>query len=448
MNRTQSEDRSNAADASGLGISAPLKRLVLISDPRRFGAIRLWRAMGDEERRTAARACLNDEENGRNQLNRIVAKSRNFRLTTVQKWSEDKICRAMPSVRLHNHPKFAFTLLRCYVSSQAPMVAFLDALGAAHEEGKIDSWSGVDANEDVVRSAVEKLVKAYGAQAIAVLLLTLCLVRAPAGEKGRSCLQELLKTPRGEDDFDSEATDSSALATAGSPEDQTDREDPTRQISFTTLDRLLILAAVDSAGGIRGALTADELDDAVDELVTLNGRRHWSHFHAGFRDVLFGKSVLGELPAENQPRLRWYWTGAVQGWARREQWDRIVRAYATNPVVKRLGNGSNSASMAAVQHIVKALLRKGRAAEVARFVEVRAIVGQPALFPLLLDAATELLGRGDAASALPIFDLLMKARKELEKRGALQDERLLLDAHRREPTASGTFTNTTARAEC
>jgi len=64
-------------------------------------------------------------------------------------------------------------------------------------------------------------------------------------------------------------------------------------------------------------------------------------------------------------------------------------------------------------------------------VKVRALLGQPPLFELLLDGATELLGKGDAASALPIFELLMKTRRELEKRGVSPTERLLLDAHRR-----------------
>ena len=93
----------------------------------------------------------------------------------------------------------------------------------------------------------------------------------------------------------------------------------------------------------------------VDELVTLNGRRHQSYFHAGFRDVLFDKPVADELRAENQSRLRWYWTGAVQGWARRKRWDCIVREHANNPVVRDLGSGSSAASVAAVRHSVEAL---------------------------------------------------------------------------------------------
>ena len=194
---------------------------------------------------------------------------------------------------------------------------------------------------------------------------------------------------------------------------------------------MLILAAVNTAQGIEGALDEDQLDDVVDELVKLNASRHQSYFHAGFRDVLFDKPVGEELPATNKSRLRWYWTGAVQGWARRERWDCIVREHATNPVIKELGNGATAASVAAVRYIAEALRQQGQATEIAQLVKVPALVQQPQLFEMLLDAATELLGKGDAAKALPLFELLMKTRSELEERGVSPTERILLDAHRR-----------------
>ena len=99
--------------------------------------------------------------------------------------------------------------------------------------------------------------------------------------------------------------------------------------------------------------------------------------------------------------------------------------------MRELGSGSTAASVAAVRHIVEALRQEGRASEIAQFVKVRAIVQQPRLFRLTLDAASELLGQGDAASALPLFELLMKTRTELQKRGVPPTDRLLLDAHRR-----------------
>ena len=419
---------SKNRDMFQTGLSPSLKRL--ITNPKRIGAVSLWNALEADERAAAAQAYLGTEAGGREKLNRIVARARSFRPATVRKWPEEKIVKATRHVPLHD-PQVASELLTCHhVPGQLAMVtAFLNALGVSHDQGRVDPRAAIDAEEEVVRSAIRGIVEEYGPRASVVYLLALRFFGAPAGEMGRAWLQELLEAPAGEAE-ESQAAEVEAVG-RHAEEDQLEQDDPTGQLSFTTLDQLLILAAVDSAQGIKGALSEDQLDDVVDELVTLNGRRHQSYFHAGFRDVLFDKPVAQELRAENQSRLRWYWTGAVQGWARRKRWDCIVREHANNPVVRELGSGASEASVAAVRHIAEALRQEGRTAEIAQFVKVRALVRQPGLFKLLLDAATELLGKGDAASALPIFELLMKTRTELEKRGVSPTERLLLDAHRR-----------------
>ena len=417
---------------SQTGLTSSLRRLV--TNPKRFGTINLWKALTPDERMAAATSYLAEEADARKRLNRIVARARNFRPATVQRWAEEKVVKAIRHVPLTDH-KVASALLTCHhLPGQSNMViAFLDGLGVSHDQGKVDSLSVIDAKESVVRSATREIVEQFGLRAAAVYLLTLRLFGAPAGETGRAWLQELLEAPgaAAAEEADEAAATEEEDAEGHAEEDQPEQDDPTRQPSFTTLDRLLILAAVDTAQGIEGALNEDQLDDVVDELVKLNASRHQSYFHAGFRDVLFDKPVGEKLPATNKSRLRWYWTGAVQGWARRERWDCIVREHATNPVITELCSGATEASVAAVRHIAEALRQQGQTTEIARFVKVRALVGQPVLFKLLLDAATELLGKGDAAKALPLFELLMKTRRELERRGVSPTERMLLDAHRR-----------------
>ena len=416
------------------GLTSGLKRL--IANPRRLGAVSLWKALTPDERRAAATSYLAEEPDERKHLNRIVASARNFRPATVQKWPEEKLVKSIGHVPLNDH-RVAGALLTCHhlPGQRAMVIAFLDGLGVAHDQGMVDSLSVINAEEEVVRSAARGIVDEFGLGAAAVYLLALRLFGVPAGETARAWLQEHLEaeTPGAEaaGDADESATVDQEAGDGAAEDDQPEQDDPTRQPSFTTLDRLLILAAVDTAQGIEGALNEDQLDDVVDELVKLNASRHQSYFHAGFRDVLFDKPVGEELPAANQSRLRWYWTGAVQGWARRERWDCIVREHATNPVITELGTGSTQASVAAVRHIAEALRREGQTTEIARLVKVPALVQQPGLFKLLLDAATDLLGKGDAAKALPLFELLMKTRRELEKRGVSPAERMLLDAHRR-----------------
>ena len=423
---------SSATNVSRTGLTSGLKRL--IANPKRLGVVNLWKALTPDERMAAATSYLAEEAGERKRLNRIVARARNFRPATVQKWPEEKLVKAIRHVPLNDH-KVAGALLTCHhLPGQRTMViAFLDGLGVAHDQGKVESLAVVDAEEEMVRSATRDIVEEFGLQAAAVYLLTLRFFGAPAGESGRVWLQELLERAGAEaaGEADESAAPDEEAGEGYAEGDQVEQEDPARQPSFTTLDGLLILAAVDTAQGIEGALSADQLDDVVDELVSLNGRRHQSYFHAGFRDVLFDKPVGEVLPAANQSRLRWYWTGAVQGWARRERWDRIVREYATNPVISELGSGSTEASVAAVRHIAEALRQEGQTTEIAQLVKVPALVRQQGLFKLLLDAATELLAMGDAAKALPLFELLMKTRRVLERRGVSPAGRMLLDAHRR-----------------
>ena len=421
-----------AMDPSEAGLTSSLKRL--IANPRRLGAVNLWMALTPDERMAAATSYLAAEADARKQLDWTLARARNFRPATVRKWPEEKVVTATRHLPL-NDPNVAAPLLTCHhLPGQSDMViAFLDGLGVSHEQGNVYSLSAIDAAEDVARSAVRGIVEEFGLRAVAVYLLTLRALGAPAGEIGRAWLQEVLEAPGAEAavEADESVAADEEVGEDRAEDDHPERDDPARQPSFTTLDRLMILAAVDTAQGITGALSEDQLDDVVDELVELNAQRHQSYFHAGFRDVLFDRPVGEDLPAENRSRLHWYWTGAVQGWARRERWDCIAREHATNPVVRELGNGSTESSVAAVRHIAEALRREGRTTEIARFVEVPALVRQPALFKLLLDAATELLGKGDPAKALPLFELLMKTRRELERRGVSPAERMLLDAHRR-----------------
>ena len=406
----------------------------LIDSPRRPGAIRLWSVLNGDEREAATRAFVEAEDDGRTRLNKVVAEGRRFRPATIQRWALDKIVIAMRTVPLHD-PGLAHRLLhRSQVPGKLFLVsAILDALGIPHEEGQVDSVRKLDASEDSVRSTFDRMVEEYGHRAVVIYLLVQRLDGAPIGEKARGWLQELYE--EGATDSVPEPGESveatlQEVETAEEEGEAVEAESP-GQASLTTLDRLLRKAAEDSAQEIVGALSEDELDDAVVEFVKLNSRRPQSFFHAGYRDVLFNRNIAAELPVEDPRRLRWYWTGAIRAWAKHERWDRIVREYDASPVVRQLGSGSNLASVASVLDVVDALHREGRTAEIAGFVEGRALVAEPHLFGQLLDAATELLRSRDAANAHRILDLLMSVRGRLEERGVAPPQRLLLDAHRR-----------------
>ncbi len=430
-------------------IDASLKRLVERS--KRPGAVHLWNLFDRGEREAATRWFVRSEEDGRRQIDEAVAAALRFRPQTVRRWPLDKIARHMGTVPLHDPALARLLLLHSVDAPQhVPMVrAFLDALGIPHEDGEVDSVKKLDASRYSLGKVAARMAEEYGDRTVALYFLVQWVAGAPLGEKSCAWLRERwgLDEPRdrgtegiiadphqregeaeGEAGGDPRSDD--APEAEGEPASR-ERAPATRQASLTELDRLLERALEDCARGTLGALNEDEIDDAIDEFVTLNGTRHESYFHTGYRDVLFDRSMGESVGVRHPARLRWYWTGAVRAWAMRERWDRIAREYDENSVLRELASGSGAASAAAVLPIVESLRRADRTAEIGRVLTDRILIREPGLFEPLLSAATDLLHQGDAAHARHIFDLLVGVGDELEERGTAPEQRILLDARRR-----------------
>ena len=180
-------------------------------------------------------------------------------------------------------------------------------------------------------------------------------------------------------------------------------------IRLTPLDKVIINTIVDSRQGVVGALSRQELNRAIDEFVNLSGRRQQSQFHAGFRDALFDLPLAGELPAQNEKRARWYWTGVVQGLARSESWNRIVEAYDGNETVRGLGDGSDAASLMAGNLIAKALWKSGRIRNLHSYVGIPLVRRDQKVHQLMLQAGTEALRSRSPGVARRIFALLIES---------------------------------------
>ena len=185
-----------------------------------------------------------------------------------------------------------------------------------------------------------------------------------------------------------------------------------RHLKMEPLDRLLMNAIEDTQQGVDGALGAKDLNAAVDEFVKLNGRRHQSHFHAGFRDAVFNRA-MADLPAADAKQRRWYWSGAVLGWARNGAWRRIVQALDENQTVRYLGDGADQPSRSAGFQIANALRNEDRSAELPAFVS-EALARQPDVHSLLIEAGTEALRRYAPGEARQFFTLLMKCTESSE----------------------------------
>ncbi len=426
----------------------------LANNPALLTPLRLWRSLGAGERAALAATFMAEEPVNRNLLGELVAAARNFRPSTVAKWSDDKVADAMRHVPVPS-ARHAAALLEVLprVPERRTMVhRFAGLLGLPDPQAVFDREAVAAVSQETIRQATDKLLDEFGARDTFVYLLALAQRKVPIARALQGWMQEQTKAEPAEEADEAAPAPEATLASVPAPAEDTpasevdadadsdtdvvadtgDDDEPGRERTFTTLDRVLVQAAVDAKYGIEGALSEDEVDDMVDDYVHLSGRRHRSHFHAGFRDALFRRPLADTPPAKSRGRERWYWAGAVQGWARLEMWPRIVAAYDERELVRSLGDGF-PASIAAVGGVVRALRAEDRLDDLATFVQTRALTASasPDLFESLSDAATDLLRQGEAARALPIFELLERAARSRERGGSFADDQLILAAKRR-----------------
>jgi len=471
-----------ARTGSRKDIDPRLKQLV--ERAVRPSTVSLWNVLNRDEREGGVRWLIESEEIGRETVCKAMADTLSFRPQTVRRWTLDKLVQTACTVPLQD-PIITQILFLSSLATPArlPMVrAFLDSLGIPHDDGEVESFESMDASQEALAGVAAKVADEYGDRAVAIYLLALWEAGAPLGEKSCAWLRDrwgLSDVEGGTESVEaahrsaakiaaetSDATDVPQRQAAGPPgresraedypgdvsltpskgimevasADEAEREgaparrhlkSSSRPASLTILDRLVERALEDCAQETRGALSEDELDALIEEFVRLNGTRHESYFHAGYRDALFARSADASLSVKHPARLEWYWTGAVKAWAVREHWDRIVREYDDNPFVRELMTGSSQASAFAVLPIAKALHGTGRAAEIGRSLTDHALILEPRLFDPLLSAATDLLREGDAAHARHIFDLLVRVGEQLKDTGSAPEQRVLFDARRR-----------------
>jgi len=82
---------------------------------------------------------------------------------------------------------------------------------------------------------------------------------------------------------------------------------------FTTLDVILIKNAVATALNQDGALTPDDMEHLVEEVLEASADRQRSFFHQGFFHSLFKKPFIFEFSGNNAERRAWYFYGVLSG---------------------------------------------------------------------------------------------------------------------------------------
>jgi hypothetical protein len=148
---------------------------------------RLWKALSPEERILAISACMNDDADGwvKNTTRTAVAAALKFRPQTVATWPRAKLVSEAARLPLDEAQLLSAYLVDLHLGHRRPMMgAFLDMLGIANEEGRIDSETTEVPVQgaDRVAAAADDLVKMFPPDEVVTYFLTLLLQDAAVWE--------------------------------------------------------------------------------------------------------------------------------------------------------------------------------------------------------------------------------------------------------------------------
>jgi hypothetical protein len=298
-------------------LSPTLARL-LTEDPDTWTLRLLWARMPLPLRQEAVQSVLEDDSAESapllDSLLRALARAGGFRAKMLEGQDPAKVALHAGRIRRRDLPGPG-SLLSHFLTTRrrALLSAYLDALGVPHEEGKVEPGYDTEEEGDHVAHAAGEVREAFPADDVAVYLVALTLTTPnlatgvpawlgenllPRPERGKGAGP--LPAPEAADEAETREPELIQEARTDGPEGEAAPGSP-----FTTLDRLLIGAVVDSAQEVRGAMGALELEDLVGEVVELNSDRHESYFHRGFLDAVAEHPWRERLPAENPARRAW-----------------------------------------------------------------------------------------------------------------------------------------------
>ncbi|MGI9037457.1 MAG: hypothetical protein ACR2GQ_01210 [Gemmatimonadota bacterium] len=393
--------------------SVPRSLARLAGQPAKLSWPALWRAMPEKDRHSAAAFGLErGAESLRDYLAGQVAERRSFRKRTVDAWDDAKLAAAAARVRSLKPDAIADLLMGLHHQGRRSMMAtYVDELGLPHDNGRIAPDAALPETTAAQRGqAAARLIERFPTADALVYFFMLSL-RGDPHAPPLDVVARLVAASAEPDGAGGGAEIETAAGEGVEDEKHSDVD------GFTTLDVLMLLATVETAQNTEGALTEDQLDDLVGEVIELNRARHQSFFHAGFLEALFDRPVREKLPATNEPRQAWYWAGRIQGLAREGRWEEIVDLYDTVDLIRKLGSRDGGSSHAATRHVAQALFNADRPGDVASFVRLPIMMRDPGLVPLLHAEASRLLETIGPVPAKPLFDLLGDAVLEAEQRG-------------------------------
>ena len=152
----------------------------LAADPTETTIRRLWKALTPDERAQGITAALADDENGwvKTTTRGAVAGALKFRPQTVAIWPKQKLVSEAARLPLDDVQLLSAYIVDLHLGHRRPMMAvFLDELGIANENGRIDSETTEVGPQDAdsVRKAADVVAARYPADEVVTYFLTLLL---------------------------------------------------------------------------------------------------------------------------------------------------------------------------------------------------------------------------------------------------------------------------------
>lgn len=261
-------------------------------------------------------------------MHRIV-EIRNTRINSIRANSPEKNTEIfLKFVRSKNHSDFWDDIIQAFLlGPQLSVVsAFLDACGIAHDDGMFD---------DAEVATTEKFSEAINSirpkhpirfQSIYYGYLLICggdyWVNLGPALKAQSF--DVLAGLGGENQADAFKLDGSPAHESGEP--QPLKSEP----GLSALDATLIKTIVASAVKSDGALPEDQLEDMLEEVISMGIARKQSFYHRGFFHVLFDHPLKFSFDGDNADRRVWYFAGVVDGLLRRGKQDELAGLLQTN----------------------------------------------------------------------------------------------------------------------
>ena len=152
----------------------------LAADPDTTNVRKLWKALTPEERAAGITSSFADDSDGwvKRSTRAAVASILRFRPQTVATWPKDKLVSEAARLQVEEPSLISSFLVDLHLGHRRPMMgAFLDALGIANDNGRIDSENVEVPVQDPAKlaAAADGLLANHAEDEVVTYFLTLLL---------------------------------------------------------------------------------------------------------------------------------------------------------------------------------------------------------------------------------------------------------------------------------